>query len=77
MSLGRTLITVKEAADILGLPRSTVYNRKGGTAKLTRVKHGKAVRLIRQEVEAHADKLINTGRRENGAEHIARSGVTA
>jgi excisionase family DNA binding protein len=65
MSLGRTLITVKEAAGILGLPEKTVYNRKGGTAKLTRVKHGKAVRLIRQEVEAHAEKVINVGLREN------------
>jgi excisionase family DNA binding protein len=64
MVFGRTLITVKEAADILGLSHSTVYNRKGGTAKLTRVKHGKAVRLIRQKVEAHADRLINAGRRE-------------
>lgn len=67
MALCRTFITVKDAADILGLPESTVYNRKGGTAKLTRVKQGKAVRLIRQEVEAHADKLINAGRREIGA----------
>lgn len=65
MSLGRKLITVKEAADILGLPQSTVYNRKGGTDKLTRVKHGKAVRLIRQEVEAHADKVINGAKLEN------------
>jgi predicted DNA-binding transcriptional regulator AlpA len=66
MALGKTLITVKEAANILGLPESTVYNRKGGTAKLTRVKHGKAVRMIRQEIESHADKLINAGRREIG-----------
>ncbi len=63
MALGRTFITVKEAANILGLPESTIYNRKAGTAKLTRVKHGKAVRLIRQEIEAHADKVINAGRR--------------
>lgn len=67
MALGRKLITVKEAAEILGLPVSTVYNRKGGTAKLTRVKHGKAVRMIRQEIESHADKLINTSRREISA----------
>jgi len=65
MSLGRKLITVKEAAAILGLPQSTVYNRKGGTAKLTRVKHGKAVRLIRHEVEAHADKAVNAAKRES------------
>jgi hypothetical protein len=37
---GKTLITVREAAEILGLPKSTVYNRKAGTAKLTRVKQG-------------------------------------
>lgn len=67
MAIGRTLITVKEAAQILGLPESTVYNRKGGTAKLPRIKHGKAVRLVRQDVEAHRDKLINAGRREIGA----------
>ncbi len=67
MALGKSFITVKEAATILGLPESTVYNRKGGTAKLIRVKQGKAVRLIRQDVEAHAAKLINAGRREIGA----------
>jgi excisionase family DNA binding protein len=65
MSLGRTLITVKEAAAILGLSESTVYNRKAGTGRLTRVKHGKAVRMIRQEIEAHADRLIHAGRRES------------
>ena len=66
MSLGKTFISVKQAAEILGLAESTVYNRKAGTAKLTRVKQGKTVRMIRQEIEAHADKLINAGRRESG-----------
>ena len=65
MILGKTFITVKEAAQILGLPESTVYNRKAGTAKLTRVKHGRSVRMVRQELEAHVDRLINAGRRES------------
>ena len=65
MSLGRTLITVKDAAEMLGLPASTVYNRRAGTGKLTRVRQGKTIRLIQQEVEAHKEKLIAAGRRES------------
>ena len=58
MSYGKKLITVKQAAEILGLPESTVRNRKGGTAKLTRVKMGRAIRMLLGEVEAHRDRLI-------------------
>ena len=61
-----TFITVEEAARLLGLSASTIYNRRGGTEKLTRVKLGKAVRLLLEEVEEHAAKRIAAGRRESG-----------
>ncbi|MCU1267204.1 MAG: hypothetical protein JWM21_3522 [Acidobacteria bacterium] len=55
----RTLITNKEAANILCLKESTIRGRKAGTEKLTRIKIGKrGVRLILQEVEAHLNRLI-------------------
>ena len=53
----RTPITIKEAAAMLGLAESTVRGRKAGTEKLTRLKHKKSVRMIRQEVEAHLENL--------------------
>jgi len=52
MSYTNKRITIKEAAEITGLAESTIRGRKAGTHKLTRIKHGRAVRLIRQEVEA-------------------------
>jgi predicted DNA-binding transcriptional regulator AlpA len=67
MALGGKLITVKDAAAILGLPESTVYNRKGGTHTLTRVKLGRAVRLVSREVEALKDKVIAAGKKEIGS----------
>lgn len=66
MSYTRTPITIKEAAKILGLADSTVRGRKGGTDKLTRIKHGtKSVRMIRQEVKAHLQKLIMDSQKQS------------
>lgn len=58
MSYSRTLITTKEAAEILGLAESTLRGHKAGTQKLTRIKQKtKSVRMVRQEVEAHIGTL--------------------
>jgi len=74
----RKLITIKEAANILGIAESTLRGRKAGTAQLTRIKHGsKSVRMILQEVQAHLDKVIQDGQRQtalaviNGASAFA------
>ena len=42
---------------MLSLSEATLYNRKGGTESLKRVKLGKSVRFIQQEVEAHIERL--------------------
>ena len=57
----KTPITVKEAAEILGLSPKTIYNRGAGTENLTRLRFGGAIRLIRQEVEA----LIEANRKKS------------
>jgi len=57
----KNLITVKQAADMLGLSPKTLYAGKAGTENLKRVRNGKrAVRMIRQEVEAHLQRIIST-----------------
>ncbi|HZT59679.1 MAG TPA: hypothetical protein VFA21_13805 [Pyrinomonadaceae bacterium] len=49
------LITVKEAANLLGLAENTIHNGGAGTSRLERRRFGRAVRLVRQEVEAFRD----------------------
>ena len=53
-----TFITVKQAAAMLGLSEDTLHHLKGGTQKLTRVRFGRAVRMIQQEVEDHIKQRI-------------------
>jgi excisionase family DNA binding protein len=55
-------ITTKEAAKILGLHVKTVYNGKAGTGHLRRIRQGKTIRLMKQEVEAHKRDLIEKAR---------------
>jgi excisionase family DNA binding protein len=56
-----TLITVQQAAEMLGLSPKTLYARKAGTENLRRIRNGKrAVRMVRQEVEAHLQRLMST-----------------
>lgn len=57
-------ITVEEAANVLGLAPKTVYNRKGGTEGLLRVRQGKTVRLLRSEVLEHKQKRIEEAKRK-------------
>jgi predicted DNA-binding transcriptional regulator AlpA len=52
------LITVKEAAEILGLSYMTVNNYGGGTSKLNRVRLGRAVRFVLADVIAFRDAAI-------------------
>jgi excisionase family DNA binding protein len=59
----KTLISIKEAAEMLGLAQSTIRGRKAGTEGLTRIRHGRVIRLIKQEVEAHIEKLIVSAKR--------------
>lgn len=60
MSYSQSLITVKQAAEILGLSPKTVYAGKAGTEKLRKVRNGRrAVRMVRQEVEAHLGRLMS------------------
>ncbi len=58
-----TLITVKEAAALLGLDEAAVRSGTQGTASLTRVRQGKKIFLIREEVEA----LVSARRMPAGA----------
>ena len=56
-------ITIKDAASMLGLSEDTLHHLKAGTHKLTRVRFGRSVRLIRQEVEAYIDQRIKASQR--------------
>jgi hypothetical protein len=49
-----TLISVKEAAELLGLGAAAIRTGTQGTASLTRVCQGKRIFLIREEVQAHS-----------------------
>jgi hypothetical protein len=62
MSNKLRLITVREAAEILGLAEKTIHNRGGGTALLNRIYQGASVRLVEHEVINHRDKMINASR---------------
>ena len=70
MSYTRTLITVKEAAQMLGLAEKTVHNRHGGTYKLTRIRQGRSVLMIRQEVAKHLESLIKAGQKRRRVETL-------
>jgi excisionase family DNA binding protein len=65
LSIRPTFITIKEAANMLGLAPDTVHHLKGGTHKLTRVRHGRAVRMIRQEIDAHIQQQIKASQRNS------------
>ncbi len=48
---------------MLGLAEKTVHNRHANTQKLTRIRQGRSVRMIRQEVEKHMESLIKAGQK--------------
>jgi predicted DNA-binding transcriptional regulator AlpA len=63
MSYTKTPITAKQVSAILGLAEKTIHNGGGGTQGLARMRHGRAVRFIQQEVEALRDKRLKEGER--------------
>ena len=77
MSYTHTLITVKEAAKMLGLAEKTVHNHRGGTCKLTRIRRGRSVRMIRQEVQQHLESLIKAAQRSHEKNDAASTRATA
>jgi hypothetical protein len=58
-------MTVEEASEILGLAAKTIYNRKGGTAHLLRIRQGRTVRLLRAQVMEHKQNLLDEARRRH------------
>jgi predicted DNA-binding transcriptional regulator AlpA len=65
MSLIRkqTRITAEQVAEIWGCEPKTVYNGGAGTHVLTRVKLGRAVRWILEDVIAKAEKQLDRSMR--------------
>lgn len=57
------LIPLAKAADMLGLDPSTIRKRKAGTEGLTIIPQGKKFFLVRGEVIAHRQKLVEDARR--------------
>ena len=57
------LITVREAARILGLSSKTVANEVGGTERLARVRLGRSVRLIKSQVLEYKFKKIEEAKK--------------
>jgi hypothetical protein len=63
-----TLITLKEAAEMLRLDESTIRKGRAGTDALTLVRQGTGLRqpifLVREEVEAHISSLVEHAREQ-------------
>lgn len=57
------LIPLSKAAEMLGLDPSTIRKRKASTESLTLIPQGKKLFLIRGEVIAHRQKLVEDARR--------------
>jgi hypothetical protein len=57
------LIPLREAAGMLGLDPSTIRKRAAGTEQLTLVPQGRKLFLVRGEVIAHRQRMIENARR--------------
>ena len=57
------LIPLREAAGMLGLDPSTIRKRAAGTELLTLVPQGRKLFLVRGEVIAHRQRMIENARR--------------
>jgi hypothetical protein len=70
-----TLITLKEAAEMLRLDESTLRKGRAGTAHLTLIRQGTGRRqpifLLLEEVEAHVASLVANARRLNSIPEAA------
>jgi hypothetical protein len=66
------LIPLAEGAKMLGLDPSTIRKRKAETEGLTIVPQGRKFFLIRGEVIAHRQQLIDNARRRNDILRLVR-----
>jgi excisionase family DNA binding protein len=60
-----TFITIKQAANMLGLSPDTVHHGKAGTNTLTRVRFGRSVRIILQEVDVYIQQRLTASQRNS------------
>lgn len=65
-------IPLAEAARMLGLDPSTLRKRKAGTETLTIIPQGKKLFMIRGEIIAHRQKLVEDARRRTDIFRIVR-----
>ena len=65
-------IPLAEAARMLGLDASTIRKRKAGTEALTIIPQGKKLFLIRGEIIAHRQKLVEDARRRTDIFRIVK-----
>jgi hypothetical protein len=65
-------IPLSEAARMLGLDPSTIRKRKAGTETLTIIPQGKKFFMIRGEIIAHRQKLVEDARRRTDIFRIVR-----
>jgi hypothetical protein len=50
---------------MLGLSPDTVHHGRAGTRKLTRVRFGRSVRMILQEVDAHIQQRLKASQQNS------------
>jgi hypothetical protein len=66
------LIPLAKGADMLGLDPSTIRQRKAGTSALSIIPQGRKLFLIRGEVVAHRQKLIDNARRRTNVLELVK-----
>lgn len=66
------LISLREAAEMLGLDSSTIRKRSAGTASLTIIRQGRKLFLVRGEIIAYRRKLIDDARLQNDVLRLVR-----
>jgi hypothetical protein len=59
------LIPLSEAAKRIGVDPSTIRKRKAGTHSLTLVRQGRGLYVLRGEILAYRQRLIDDARRRN------------
>jgi excisionase family DNA binding protein len=58
---GRLLLTYEEAAEILGIGRTTLY-KQVWAGRITPVRIGRSVRFTRAELDAYVSSLVDDAR---------------
>ena len=67
-----SLIPLRDAAEMLGLDPSTLRKRAAGTARLTIIAQGRKLFMVRGEVIAHRQKIIDDARRRTDVLRLIR-----